>query len=78
MANEKKVDESLNIDLQEETKIILVIRTLPNNAPFEAFVHNCIWVLRCFALPMTVIKLFCVEIFLKIVINFVFSKDKIS
>jgi hypothetical protein len=73
----KKVDESLNIDLQEETKIILVLPTLPNNAPFKAFVHNCIWVFRCFALPMTMIKLFCVEVLRKIVINFVFSKDKI-
>jgi hypothetical protein len=51
LASEKNVDESLNIDLQEETKIILVVPTLPSNAPFEAFVHNCIWALRCFTLP---------------------------
>jgi hypothetical protein len=33
LANEKKVDKLLTIDLQEETKIILVVPPLPNNAP---------------------------------------------
>jgi hypothetical protein len=42
LASEKKVDKLLTIDLQEETKIILVVPPLPNNAPFEAFVHICI------------------------------------
>jgi hypothetical protein len=62
LASEKKVDKWLNIDLQEETKIILVVPTLPNNAPLEGFVHNCIWALCCFALPMTVIEFFFKDI----------------